>query len=65
MSVLGLFVAVPQMIFLWFGPNTKSNAVGIVPHGSNTFSPIHNVFVSRDDLAIVDHRRASCSSCSR
>lgn len=52
-SVLGLFVAVPQMVFLWFGPNAKSNAVGIVPNGSHTFSPIHNVFVSRDDLAIV------------
>ena len=31
----------------------KANAIGIVPHGSNTFSPLHNVFVSRDDLAIA------------
>ena len=52
-SVIGLFVAVPQMIYLWFGTNAKSNGVGIVPNGSHTFSPIHNVFVSRDDLAIV------------
>ncbi|MGO9877271.1 MAG: ABC transporter permease subunit [Acidimicrobiia bacterium] len=52
-SVIGLFVAVPQMIYLWFGTNAKSDGVGIVPNGSHTFSPIHNVFVSRDDLAIV------------
>ena len=52
-SVLGLFVAIPNMVFLWFGSNTKANAVGIVPHGSHTFSPLHNVFVSRDDLAIA------------
>ena len=52
-SVLGLFVALPQMVFLWFGANTKDNAIGIVPNGSHTFSPIHNVFLSRDDLAIA------------
>jgi branched-subunit amino acid ABC-type transport system permease component len=52
-SVLGLFVAIPNMVFLWFGQNTKAGAVGIVPHGSNTYSPLHNVFVSRDDLAIA------------
>ena len=52
-SVLGLFVALPQMVFLWFGANTKANAIGIVPNGSHTFSPIHNVFLSRDDIAIA------------
>ena len=52
-SVLGLFVALPQMIFLWFGENAKSNGSGIVPDGSIAYSPIHNVFVSRDDLAII------------
>jgi branched-chain amino acid transport system permease protein len=52
-SVLGLFVALPNMVFLWFGSNTKYNAIGIVPNGSHTFSPLHNVFISRDDLAIA------------
>ena len=52
-SVLGLFVALPQMIQLWFGVNAKSNGSGIIPNGSVTYSPIHNVFVSRDDLAII------------
>ena len=52
-SVLGLFVALPQMIFLWFGLNNKSNGVGIVPDGSVTYSPLHNIYVSRDDLAII------------
>jgi branched-subunit amino acid ABC-type transport system permease component len=52
-SVLGLFVALPQMIFLWFGPNAKANGTGIIPGGSVAYSPIHNVFVSRDDLAII------------
>ena len=60
-SVLGLFVAVPQMVFLWFGQNSKPNGVGIVPHGEHTFSPLHNVFVSRDDLA---DRRSPVSSSS-
>ena len=52
-SVLGLFVALPQIIFLWFGQNAKSNGSGIVPNGSVSYSPIHNVFVTRDDLAII------------
>ena len=53
-SVLGLFVALPQMVILWFGPNAKDNGVGIVGHtGTVTYSPIHNVFVSRDDIAII------------
>lgn len=52
-SVLGLFVALPQMIILWFGENAKSNGVGIVPDGGVTYSPIHDVFVSRDDIAII------------
>lgn len=52
-SVLGLFVAVPQMIFLWFGQNPKSNAIGIVPDGSVTYKLMKDVYLSRDDLAIV------------
>ena len=38
-SVLGLFVALPQMIFLWFGLNAKSNGVGIVPNGTRHVQP--------------------------
>jgi branched-subunit amino acid ABC-type transport system permease component len=52
-SVLGLFVAVPQIVYLWFGFQSKSGAVGIVPHGDVAYSPIHNVFVSRDDIALI------------
>ena len=52
-SVLGLFVAIPQMIFLWFGTNAHSNAEGIVPNGSVTYKVMTDVYVSRDDLVIV------------
>ncbi len=52
-SVLGLFVAIPQIVLLWFGYSPKYNGTGIVPHGDNTFSPIHNVFISRDDIALI------------
>jgi len=52
-SVLGLFVAVPQIVYLWFGFQSRSGAVGIVPHGDVAYSPIHNVFISRDDIALI------------
>jgi len=52
-SVLGLYVAIPQLIFLWFGTNAHSNAEGIVPGGSVTYKLMDGVFVSRDDIAIV------------
>ncbi|HWS46760.1 MAG TPA: branched-chain amino acid ABC transporter permease, partial [Acidimicrobiia bacterium] len=52
-SVLGLFVALPQMIFLWFGTNAHSNAVGLIPNGDVTYKVMHGVFLSRDDIAIV------------
>ena len=52
-SVLGLFVALPQIVMLWFGQNAKSNGSGIIPNGSVSYSPLHNVFITRDDLAIV------------
>lgn len=52
-SVLGLFVALPQMIILWFGANPKSGAIGVVPNGSVTYNPLHNVFLDRDDIAII------------
>ena len=52
-SVLGLFVAVPQIVYLWFGVNAKSNAVGILPNGGVTYRPLHDVNISRDDIAIM------------
>jgi branched-subunit amino acid ABC-type transport system permease component len=52
-SVLGLFVAVPQIVLLWFGYSPKYNGTGIVPHGDVTYSPLHNVFISRDDIALI------------
>jgi branched-subunit amino acid ABC-type transport system permease component len=52
-SVLGLFVAIPQIVILWFGANPKSGAVGIIPDGSVVYNPIRDVFLNRDDLAIV------------
>jgi branched-subunit amino acid ABC-type transport system permease component len=52
-SVLGLFVALPQMVFLWFGTNPHSNAVGVVPRGDVTYRVLSDVFVNRDDIAII------------
>ena len=52
-SVLGLFVAIPQMVFLWFGSLAHSNAEGIVPGGSITYKVMDGVFLSRDDIAII------------
>src|SRR4051794_650296 len=52
-SVLGLFVAIPQIVFLWFGNLAHSNAEGIVPRGNVTYKVMTDVFVSRDDVAIV------------
>jgi branched-chain amino acid transport system permease protein len=52
-SVLGLFVAVPAIVFLWFGQGLKSDGVGIIPNGSVTYDVMTNVTLSRDDLAIM------------
>src|SRR4051812_29845004 len=52
-TVLGLFVAVPAIVFLWFGQGLKSNGTGIIPNGSVTYEVFKEVFVSRDDLAIM------------
>ena len=52
-SVLGLFVAIPQMVFLWFGQNPKyERSRHRARTASITYNPFDNVFVSRDDLAI-------------
>ena len=52
-SVLGLFVAIPQMVFLWFGNLPHSNAEGIVPGGEHHVQVMNGVFLSRDDIAII------------
>jgi branched-subunit amino acid ABC-type transport system permease component len=52
-SVLGLFVAIPQIVLLWFGSNPQSGAVGVVPDGSVVYHPLEDVFLNRDDLAII------------
>jgi branched-chain amino acid transport system permease protein len=52
-SVLGLFVAMPAMIFLWFGQQPKYNGVGIVPNGTVTYDLMKDVTLYRDDIAII------------
>jgi branched-subunit amino acid ABC-type transport system permease component len=52
-SVLGLYVAIPQMLFLWFGQLAKSNAEGIVPDGSVRYELTDDVTLFRDDIAVI------------
>jgi branched-chain amino acid transport system permease protein len=49
-TVLGLLVAVPQAIDLWFGAPQPS-ATGIVPGGLTVYHPLKGVFLYRDDIA--------------
>ena len=42
-SVLGLYVAIPQITFLWFGTIAKSNANGVVPDGSTQYDLFDNI----------------------
>ena len=52
-TVLGLLVAIPQILKLWFGQNPQYGTEGIVPNGSKAYNPFGTVFVSRDDLATI------------
>jgi branched-chain amino acid transport system permease protein len=52
-TVLGLLVAIPQIVKLWFGQNPQYGTQGIVPHGDQTYNPFGTVFVNRDDLATI------------
>ena len=52
-TVLGLLVAVPQILKLWFGQNPQYGPQGIVPNGDHAYNPFGTVFVSRDDLATI------------
>jgi branched-chain amino acid transport system permease protein len=52
-TVLGLLVAIPQILKLWFGQNPAYGTSGIVPNGDHTYNPFGTVFVNRDDLATI------------
>ena len=52
-TVLGLFVAIPQILKLWFGQNPQYGTQGIVPNGDHAYNPFGTVFVNRDDLATI------------
>ena len=52
-TVLGLLVAIPQILKLWFGQNPQYGTLGIVPNGDHTYNPFGTVFVNRDDLATI------------
>jgi branched-subunit amino acid ABC-type transport system permease component len=52
-TVLGLLVAIPQILKLWFGQNPQYGTSGIVPHGDKAYNPFGTVFVSRDDIATI------------
>ncbi|MGH8978125.1 MAG: ABC transporter permease subunit, partial [Acidimicrobiia bacterium] len=48
---LGLLVAIPEIVKLFFDVGTTFQPQGIVPDGSTAYNPFGEVFVSRDDLA--------------
>ncbi len=52
-TVLGLLVAIPQILKLWFGQDPQYGTQGIVPNGDHAYNPFGTVFVSRDDLATI------------
>jgi branched-subunit amino acid ABC-type transport system permease component len=52
-TVLGLLVAIPQILKLWFGQNPAYGTSGIVPHGDRSYNPFGTVFVTRDDLVTI------------
>jgi branched-subunit amino acid ABC-type transport system permease component len=52
-TVLGLFVAVPAIVWLWFGQDLRTDGTGIIPNGSTTYEVFKDVFISRDDMAIM------------
>jgi branched-subunit amino acid ABC-type transport system permease component len=51
-TVLGLLVAVPQAVDLWFG-SANSTATGVVPDGLIVYHPFGGVFLYRDDVATI------------
>src|SRR4051812_24776398 len=51
-TVLGLLVALPQVVDLWFG-SANTSATGIVPDGLTVYHPFGGVFLYRDDIAAI------------
>ena len=47
---IGLLVAIPELVKLWFGSAPAFGAVGIVSEGTTAYNPLGEVFVTRDDL---------------
>jgi branched-chain amino acid transport system permease protein len=50
-TTLGLLVAIPEIVKLFFDVGTTFQPQGIVPDGSTAYNPFGGVFLSRDDLA--------------
>ena len=48
---LGLLVAIPEIVKLFFDVSTTFQPEGIVPDGSTAYNPFGGVFLSRDDAA--------------
>jgi branched-chain amino acid transport system permease protein len=51
-TVLGLLVAVPQAVDLWFG-TANASATGVVPNGLTIYHPLSGVALYRDDIATI------------
>jgi len=51
-TVLGLLVAIPQAVDLWFGA-ADTSATGVVPDGLKVYNPLKGVFLYRDDIATI------------
>lgn len=51
-TALGLLVAIPQIVLLWFDATTATNPTGIVPSG-NVVYRVAGAALTRDDLAII------------
>jgi branched-subunit amino acid ABC-type transport system permease component len=50
---LGLLVAIPEIVKLWFGKNAAFGATGVITDGDHAYNPFGEVFVSRDKLAAM------------
>src|SRR5689334_9783255 len=51
-TALGLLVAIPQIVLLWFDETSATNPTGIVP-GGNVVYHVFGAALTRDDLAII------------
>jgi branched-subunit amino acid ABC-type transport system permease component len=51
-TVLGLLVAIPQAVDLWFGAADRQ-ATGVVADGLKVYHPLKDVYLYRDDIATI------------